>query len=115
MLQQQIGERMFLQALKMIHLLHPMILVRPILILLIYLQALLFVLIPFLNQRNLVIGVMLAHLYNLFDNSAKVNKTVFVRLYLKRKFPMLFKRLTWDFKNANERLINHEMKSFDKG
>ena len=113
MLHQQIGERMFLQALKMIHLLHPMILVRPILILLIYLQALLFLLIPFLNQRNLVIGVMLTHLYNLFDNSAKVNKTV--RLDLKRKFPMLFKRLTWGFKNANERLINHEMKSFDKG
>ena len=88
----------------MIHLFHPMILVRPFLILSIHFQAILFVLIPLLNQCNLVTVVMLTHLYNLFDNSAKVNKN-------SKKIP-LYERLTWDFKNANYRLINREMRSF---
>ena len=63
----------------------------------------------FTNQPNLVIESG-THL-SLHPNCH--HQIVFAKLNLKIEYPPLFERSIWDYKNANEQLINHAVESFN--
>ena len=73
-----------------------MVSVRLFLTQLIFFQILLCTLTFFTNQPNLVII-----------------KLFFAKLNLKIEYLPLHGRLIWDYKNANEQLINHAIESFN--